>query len=672
MSRKRENKSRSLPQQPQPDLNQVQQAYLQAQQLQQAGYLTEAEKLYRQILEVIPEQPDSLHYLGLIYMQKGDFDQAGKFMQQSIKLSSNPVFLCNYGLLLSNRQHDEAIKQYEKALQLKPDYAEAWFNLGVSFSNTGRLDEAENAYKKALSYRENYIKALNNLVCVQEMQSKSDEARKTFEQILKIVPDSAEAHNNLGAALAKTGGSRNIRKAEQHFREALTLNPKYLEAYVNLGRLYEDSNRIDGAIKCYTKALELEPEYQDASIHLASVLVHDSKYPEAKALYSDVIAKNPHNSMAVAGMGNLKKMIGKFSEAEALYNKALEININETSAYFGLSGCRKYTLEDKEFIKKLKKYSSLSASINFALGKMYNDIGDYDESFMYYRRGNELRNNKIDYDAQENTELIGRIIDFFSNELINNLRTGGNPTELPVFILGAPRSGTTLVEQIISSHPDVYGAGELKYIYQQIKKIKNTKNGTEKYPECMKDITPADIARFAREYIEYITALCEDRNIRKITDKMPGNFVYIGFIASLFPNAKIIHCRRNPLDTCLSIYFQSFNSGHRYGFNLENLGYWYKDYLKLMEHWNSVLGNCIYNVNYVDVINNTEDTTRKLIEHCGLEWDDRCLQFHTVNRAVKTASQWQVRQPVYNTSLDIWKRYDKHIGPLKEILAGYN
>ena len=152
---------------------------------------------------------------------------------------------------------------------------------------------------------------------------------------------------------------------------------------------------------------------------------------------------------------------------------------------------------------------------------------------------------------------------------------------------------------------------------------------------------------------------------------MPGNFLYSGYIASMFPDASIIHCRRNPLDTCLSIYFQPFNSGHRYSFDLENLGHWYRDYLNLMEHWNSVLGVRIYNVNYDDVVNNTEETTRKLIDYCGLEWDDQCLQFHNTQREVKTASQWQVRQPVYTTSLDLWKRYEKHIGPLREILAGY-
>jgi len=191
------------------------------------------------------------------------------------------------------------------------------------------------------------------------------------------------------------------------------------------------------------------------------------------------------------------------------------------------------------------------------------------------------------------------------------------------------------------------------------------------YPDCMGNLNPEDIPSFASEYLDKIRRLCKDENIIRITDKLPYNFKFIGFMKLLFPNAKIIHCRRNPLDACLSIYFLYFGKQHKYSFDLENLGHWYKDYLRLTDHWNSLFGNSILEIEYDDTVNNPEQSARKLIEYCGLDWTDDCNEFHKVERRVKTASHWQVRQPIYKSSLDRWKRYDRHIGPLKEILAGY-
>jgi len=324
---------------------------------------------------------------------------------------------------------------------------------------------------------------------------------------------------------------------------------------------------------------------------------------------------------------------------------------------------------DGDLIDKLKKLSSVDAMANYALGKIYNDIEDYDASFEYYKKANESRNNKIEYSAKENTETTGRTIEIFSKDLIDKLQAGGNLTERPIFILGTPRSGTTLAEQIISSHPDVFGAGELRYISRQINSLKSHAGKTLPFPEFINHLTTADIKTMASEYIENTNALCGDRCVTRITDKMPGNFKYTGYIACLFPNAKIIHCKRNPLDACLSMYFQAFNAGHRYSFDLENLGHWYKDYLCLMEHWHKLLGDRIYNLNYEDLVNNTEETAKKLLAYCGLEWNDQCLQFYATRREVKTASQWQVRQPIYGESVHRWRNYEEYLAPLMKLFA---
>ena len=376
--------------------------------------------------------------------------------------------------------------------------------------------------------------------------------------------------------------------------------------------------------------------------------------------------------MALNELGNLRSIQGNFIEAEKIYRRILERSPNHPAAYLGLSHCRKYTEADRDFIDQMKKLPANTSAINYALGKVYTDIGEYDEAFLYYKAANDIRNNKIDYDRKNTTARVDHIIKTFTADFIQEMQKGGNDSELPVFVLGTPRSGTTLTEQIISSHPLAFGAGELTYIGSQFEVYTRGRvKGPRDITFAIGQLQPSDIGELAGQYLSAIRKICPDENILRITDKMPGNFNHVGYIAMLFPNARIIHTRRNPLDACLSIYFQGFADEHRYAFNLENLGYWYLDYLRLMEHWNNILDGKILDVHYDDTVNDFENTARKLIEFCDLEWDDQCIRFYEKKRDIKTASQWQVRQPIYKSSLERWKRYDKHIGVLKEILAGY-
>jgi len=318
---------------------------------------------------------------------------------------------------------------------------------------------------------------------------------------------------------------------------------------------------------------------------------------------------------------------------------------------------------------KANKYKN--SCLYYALGKVNKDVGDYDEAFYAYKKGSDIKNKKINYNKKNNREKTDVIINTFTKTLIDELSTGGDQTELPVFIIGSPRSGTTLIEQIISSHRFVYGAGELTYIKDQLKHISVALGSGTGIPDGVTQLKQKDVFYYSKEYIEKIKNLCDQKNIIKITDKMPSNYLFIGYILSILPNAKIIHCKRNPLDTCLSIYFQLFHSRHEYSFDLENLGNWYKDYLRLMKHWNELFGEKIMTVDYSDTVNNFEETVREILNYCGLEWDEQCIKFYETSREVKTASQWQVRQPIYKSSSDRWKKYDKHIGVLKELLDGY-
>jgi tetratricopeptide (TPR) repeat protein len=622
----------------------------------------------------MPEQPDCLHYLGLILMQKGDDKQAASYLQKSLKSGQNPIYFSNYGMFLSRQnKHSDAIKQYKKAVEIQPDYAEAWFNLGVSSSHTGDLETAEQAYEKAISLKGNYIKAMYNLACVQESQGKSAEASLTIQKIQSVTPDTADVNYKLAQALQFLGGNENIRRAYVFFIKALEINPHSLEIRIAYARLLADSNYIEAAVEEYRNILVIEPEYQDVRIEYALNLIKDNQIKAAEMELSTILRNNPDNISALVGMGNIHRINGEFSDAEVIYNKILKIDELNEDALSGIANSKKFTDRKDAIIEKLrraldKKKTSVSW---YALGKIYNDLGELDQAFVSYKSANDIRNSRIDYNYKQHSDYVNAIINVFTPDLIRQLQEYGSISELPIFIVGTPRSGTTLTEQIISSHSKVTGAGELKYIGQLATNKLQQQSNDNKYPERIQMLSSADIKTEASIYLDKIRLYQDHENIIRITDKMPGNFFYLGYISILFPKAKIIHCKRNSLDACLSIYFQAFQSGHQYSFDLKNLGYWYLDYLRLMEHWNSVLGNNILNINYDDTVNNTEATARKLIEFCGLDWDDKCLEFHKQEREVKTASQWQVRQPIYKSSLDRWKRYDKHIGVLKEILAGY-
>ena len=673
MSKKKKNKPVYSSQHQPPQINQLKELYLQAQQLQQQGYLSKAEMLYREILDQIPDQPDALHYLGLIHMHKGEDKLAEKYIRQSIQSSGNPIYFSNYGLLLSRLgKYEQAVVQYKKAVELQPAYAEAWFNLGAILPQLGDLPAAEDAYKKAITCRKDYIKAMYGLASVQEAQGKSDEAETTVGKIQAIVPDSAQTYLTLGITLQFMGGSRNIHKAYEYLNKAIELDPESVEIYYALAKLLEEGNEIDAALEVYQKILSIEPDYQDVKIHYARCLLKNNQVSDAEKEVSKILKNNPDNFNAQVILGNIYRIKGNFSEAETIYEKILKVDKYFNSALVGLASCRKFTDKNDDYIKVLyeavtRRKSALTYN---ALGKIHNDLGEFDLAFDAYDKANDIKNRKADFDPEKHTAYVDAIISIFTKEFIERLQPHGNPSELPVFIIGTPRSGTTLTEQIISSHPKVKGAGELKYIDVLAKNKEHRLITDKKYPERIAYLMPEDIQNESGIYLNKIQNYKEQDNILRITDKMPGNFFYLGYILILFPRARIIHCRRNPLDSCLSMYFQFFQEGHQYSFNLANLGHWYKDYVRLMQHWSKIFGDHILDVDYDMTVNDTETTARTLIKFCGLEWDEKCLEFHKQDRQIHTASQWQVRQPIYKTSLERWKRYDKHIGVLKKILAG--
>ena len=397
-------------------------------------------------------------------------------------------------------------------------------------------------------------------------------------------------------------------------------------------------HNMEGALREFRKSLELDPGFTPTYLQMAVIL----------------------------------REFGRFDEAEEALRKALELDESSIEAYLGLARSKKYNEKDLARLQEALTVSDLETKqviqLHFSLGKIFDERNEYEKAFKYFQKGNELHRSSYQYDVNEFEHLVSRLIDTFSEDYLGNRAVSGKVnSELPVFIVGMPRSGTTLTEQILASHPEVFGAGELGDISRISHEWAKKHEDNGDYLDCILHLQAPETEKIAIDYLSRIRALASDA--LRVTDKMPHNFLHIGLIATLFPRARIIHCKRDPLDTCLSIYTQKFTSLHPYAYDLTELGQYYRQYQRLMAHWESVLPGRNFTIQYEELTESPEATCRRLIEYIGLPWDNRCLHFHETERPVKTASQWQVRQPVYKQSVGRWRHYETWLGPLKKALG---
>jgi hypothetical protein len=395
---------------------------------------------------------------------------------------------------------------------------------------------------------------------------------------------------------------------------------------------------------------------------------------EAEALIRQALKINKTSAKAFNNLGVILIRRGNPAEAAESYSKAIELKPEESLTYRNYVMCRKFATGDQALESRLvsllarAKTDEDRINLHHALGKIYDDSGRYDDSFHNYLLGNRLERAGFQYHWMHNSSYIDRLIGAFPVGYDRTQSWAGADSELPVFVLGMPRSGTTLIEQIISSHPLVFGAGELNGLEEIARGFKPRFNVS--YPEGLSSLGAGDLKSSADYYLKFLRGFSGDA--LRITDKMPHNFIHLGLISLLFLNPRVIHCRRDPLDTCLSIFFQRFSfKGHPYSYDLEELGHYYYDYERLMAHWRGVLPlGMMLEVQYEEVLERPEEMSRRLIDFCGLEWDDRCLRFYENDRKVRTSSAWQVRQPLYKTSKERWRNYENHLAPLKLALDG--
>jgi Flp pilus assembly protein TadD len=646
----------------------IAEALQQAVQFHQAGQLQKAEQIYRQILRYQPQHADAMHLLGLIAHQVGQHDSALRYIADAIALDkTNAVYHNNLGeVYRALGRTAEAQACYREALRINPRYPEPHNNLGILLKNQGKLEEAQVCYRQALQIKPDYAEAHNNLGLLFKDQAKWEEARDCFQKAVGFKPNNPRFHNNFGVASKELG---RLEEAKSCYQQALRLKPDSAEVHNNLGLVYSAQNKWEEATASFYRALQINPKDPEAHNYLGIVCQEKGSLNEAENYYRKAIELNPAYAAAQNNLGLVYKDLGRLDEAEVRFREALRLKPDFAEVRNNLAQIKTFHADDPDLaaLKDLEASGDTIPShqrvhIYFALGKASEDLGEYDQAFQYWNQGNRLKRQSITYQIRTTEQLFERVVAVLDEAMFQRWAGSGCPSELPVFIVGMPRSGTTLIEQILASHPQVHGAGELKDLPRLVG-VGRRDNRQVPFPEYMEELRSEDLTRLGEMYVSRLRPHAP--HARRIVDKMPSNFCYAGLIHLILPDARIIHCLRDPIATCLSCYGLLFKEGIEFSYDLEELGRFYRLYEGLMAHWRKVLPEGrILEVRYEDVVADLETQAHRIVQHCGLEWDEACLAFHATNRPVKTASATQVRQPIYKSSLERWRRYEKHLGPL--------
>jgi tetratricopeptide (TPR) repeat protein len=483
------------------------------------------------------------------------------------------------------------------------------------------------------------------------------EAAALYEEAVELDASHAEALNNLGSALSHLG---RYEEAEQCFRQAIAIKPNFSDPHCNLGILLRQKSHLSDSEAFLRRALKVRPTDVDARINLGLTLVFLGRLRDARACFEKVLKTAPRSVFALFGMGQIATAEGRFEDAETTYRRIVELNPKMTNAWAALPLTRKMTEADGEWLKGAKEIATSKihpleeANLRFAMGKYCDDVNDFTQAFQNFKRGNELMKTAAeDYSRKQRSHLVDELIRVYSRESISNIGATGSSSAKPVFVVGMPRSGTSLAEQIIASHPSVYGAGELNF-WESATLIEAGILSETARPKV------------AEQYLRILESQSADA--LRVVNKSPTNSDFLGIIYSVFPNARVIYMQRDPIDTCLSCYFQQFLTGINFAFDLSDLVHYYREHRRIMTHWRAVLPpGFILDVPYEELVVDQETWSRKMLDFIGLEWDARVLEFHTNRRQVTTASTWQVRQKIYKTSVARWHNYERFIGPLKSL-----
>lgn len=572
-------------------------------------------------------------------------------------------------LALQNR-NDEAIPAFERAMQLQPTLPAVERKLGQALLAAGRPDEAQ---KYLQDYAEKDPERAEIFRSIDLRRSgKEDEAIELFREVLRKNPNSVNAMRHLAECYWR--GKQQHDDAEALLRRATTVAPDYTMAWQTLGRLMLDMNRYVEAIEAFESATRLEPDNADLWSGLANAYGRAMKSDKAAVAYEKSLAIRGDAPGVLAGYAWELKTLGRQEEALEAYRRSIRLNPKHGPAYWSMANLKIFKFRDDEVDVMLHQLDSDELAevdnihIRFALGKAMEDRKDYDKAWHYYHTGNQRQRHTVNHEPLDFEKRMQAVRATFDEELMTSRAGVGFEAPDPIFIVGLPRSGSTLVEQILASHSQVEGTAELPVLGRIAESVGRYRSDDTRYPEAVRDLRDRDLRAYGQEYIEQSCRFrVTDRPF--FTDKLPNNFPMVGFARLILPNAKIINARRHPFDSCLGAYKQLFGAGQNFTYDMLDLAHYYQQYDAMMRHWHAVLPGQVLDVHYEETVTDLEGQVRRILEHCGLAFEASCIRFHETERAVNTASSEQVRQPIYTSGLGKWRRYEEHLDLWKEQLA---
>lgn len=594
-----------------------------------AGRLDKAEALYRKVLQRDPGNVDALHLLGLAALNRG-----------------NP---------------NQAIQLIGRALAAAPGFAPAYVNLGNAQRAANRLADACASYRRAIALQPDSASAHSNLGLVLYQQGDLTAALASGERALELDPDQPDILSNVVTTLRTLG---RLESAETLARRAARLRPEMASLHANLGNLLVDLRRYGEATASYRRALELSPRFASARYGLGNSLRLSGDLEGAVNSYRAAVALNAGHAPLWNDLGRTLRSLGRFDEAIPAFRRALAIDPDFADAYRNLAICQQLTADNADIARVAAladdpdRPAEERATAGFALGKVLDDANRFDEAFAAMDKANTVyREARASVGERFDADALHREVDAaiarFTPAFLASVAGWGDPTELPVFIVGMPRSGTSLVEQIAASHSHVFGAGERKDIGGFVTELGEDNAQWER----------GVVSRLADAHRARLQGLAPDAT--RVIDKLPDNLFMLGIIATLFPSARVIFCERDPRDIGLSCFFQKFSPGQlMFSYDLANCGRRYRETARLVAHWHHVLKLRFLDMRYEDLVADLEGQSRRLIAFLGLDWEAACVDFHRTERTVETASGWQVRQPLYTRSVGRWRRYERHLGPM--------
>ena len=667
-----------------------------------AGQAAQAAQLCLRILQVTPLQPDALNLLGLMMHAYGKLDLALDYIRKAslspdapATVFSNLAELCRQkGLPL------DAEQAARRAVQLEPEHAGAWNNLGIILQEAGKFTASLECLNYVASLQPDNAEVQNNLANTYRCLDDLPRAQESYQRALLLRPEYAEVYSNLASLLSSQG---RIDEAIASARRAIDINPQLADAYLNLADIELSRMRYADALRGVNALLAFSPQHAGALTALAQITIVDERYEEAVASARQALSIAPDSANAHKILGKALQALGQYKEADQAYLQAAalpgtvaeEALIARAVLLMEIGDMAAATTAFEQALKRFPDSSRVIAArsdnklycaddpdiavmesalagepplpvnakmmLHFSLGKAWLDVGDSDRAFSHLHQGNAFKRASFHYDAAHTGAWVKNIAAVFTPALMAQFRGAGTASDRPVFIVGMPRSGTSLIEQILASHPDIYGAGELRALDRAV-----TRKG--RFPDDVPRWSRSDFAHIGADYLELVSHLAPDA--LRVIDKLPANFLYAGLIPLLLPGARVIHCRRDPVDTCLSCYSKPFAGEQLFAYQLDELGQFYLAYQELMAHFRQLLPpESFIEVDYENVIDDLEGQARRLIDFTGLPWDDACLAFHQTRRTVRTASMAQVRQPIYASSRGRWQRHAAHLGPLLDELG---